>query len=118
MKTLGQIAYDAAAKVSFCDQEWADANQSKWEAAALAVAAAESEACAAIADARAMRCEGEAQGYIGLDEDEVTNLRSLAWQFSVLAAEMRKRSNVKWPSCDGIQDYWTCPVILGRVVSC
>jgi hypothetical protein len=54
---------------------------------------AEREACAAIADARALRCEGEAQGYIGLDEYEVTNLRSLAWQFSVLADEMRKRSN-------------------------
>lgn len=53
----------------------------------------EREACAQIADARAMRCEDMAQGYIGLDEDEVASLRSLAWQFSVLAAEMRKRSN-------------------------
>lgn len=63
------------------------------EAAWNAAIKAEREACAEIADARAMRCEGEAQRYIGLDEDEVTSMRSLAWQFSVLAAEMRKRSN-------------------------
>ena len=54
-------------------------------------ARAEREACAAIADARAMRCEAKAA--LAEDADEVTRLRSLAWQFSVLAAEMRKRSN-------------------------
>ncbi|KVW92639.1 hypothetical protein [Thiobacillus denitrificans] len=53
----------------------------------------ECEQCAAIADARAMRCE--AKTATAEDEDEVTELRSLAWQFSVLAAEMRKRSNAQ-----------------------
>ena len=64
-----------------------------YEAAWNAAIKAEREACAEIADARAMWCEGEAQGYIGLDEDEVTSMRSWARQFSMLAAEIRKRSN-------------------------
>jgi len=51
----------------------------------------EREQCAAIADARAMRCEANAA--VAEDEDEVKELRSLAWQFSVLAAELRNRSN-------------------------
>jgi len=58
-----------------------------WDAATRA----EREACAAIADTRAMRCEEKT--VLAEDADEVTELRSLAWQFSVLAAEMRKRSN-------------------------
>ena len=53
-------------------------------------AKAEREACAMIADARAMRCEEKTAT---AEDDEVTELRSLAWQFSVLAAEMRKPSN-------------------------
>lgn len=49
------------------------------------------EDCAAIADTRAMRCEEKVAG--AEDEDESIELRSLAWQFSVLAAEIRERSN-------------------------
>ena len=51
----------------------------------------EREACAKIADARAMRCEEKAS--MAEDTDDANELRSLAWQFSVLADEMRKRSN-------------------------
>lgn len=54
-------------------------------------ATAEREACARIADAKAMRCEEKVAG--AEDEDESIELRSLAWQFSVLAAEIRERSN-------------------------
>ena len=53
--------------------------------------------CAQIADARAMRCEEQVTD---ADEDERTSLRSLAWQFSVMAAEFVRdlaRSN------DGVQ---------------
>lgn len=57
----------------------------------------EREQCAAIADARAMRCEAKIA--TSEDEDEVTELRSLAWQFSVMAAEMRKRSNAEVTGC-------------------
>ena len=57
------------------------------------IAAAERETCAKIADARAMRCEEKTAD--ADDDDERINLRSLAWQFSVLAAEMRKPSNAK-----------------------
>lgn len=34
---LGRLAYEAAAKVSGCEQPWAAANQQKWNAAAEAV---------------------------------------------------------------------------------
>lgn len=61
----------------------------------------EREQCAAIADARAMRCE--AKTATAEDEDEVTELRSLAWQFSVLAAEMRKRSNAALTGAEGVR---------------
>jgi hypothetical protein len=37
-KTPGQIAYEAAAGVTGCQQPWAGANQEKWEAAGRAVA--------------------------------------------------------------------------------
>jgi len=36
-KTDGQIAYEAAAKLTKCDQPWSGANQRKWEDAAKAV---------------------------------------------------------------------------------
>ena len=49
----------------------------------------EREACAEIADTRAMRCEKKT--VIAEYADEVNELRSLAWQFSVMAAEIRKR---------------------------
>lgn len=48
------------------------------------------EACAKIADSRAMRCEEKTA--LAESADEVTELRSLAWQFSMLADEMRKCS--------------------------
>ena len=37
LHTLGQVAYEAAATASGCDQPWIEANQQKWEAAAAAV---------------------------------------------------------------------------------
>jgi hypothetical protein len=48
-KTLAQIGYEAAAKLTGCEQPWADANQGKWKAAADAVA----EECAKALDAEA-----------------------------------------------------------------
>ena len=36
-ESLGRIAYDAAAKVTGCEQPWEEANQAKWIAAAQAV---------------------------------------------------------------------------------
>ena len=69
-----------------------DDDEPLYDQAALdAAVMSEREACASIADARAMRCEAKTAD--AEDDDEVTQLRSLAWQFSVLAAEMRKRSN-------------------------
>lgn len=64
-----------------------------FEKLARTVRDAEREACAKIADDRAMGCE-QLVALAG-DSDEATELRSLAWPFSVLAAEMRKRSNAK-----------------------
>lgn len=43
MKTLGQIAFEAAAEATGCEQSWQDANQAKWEAAAEAVKASIAE---------------------------------------------------------------------------
>lgn len=37
LKTLGQVAYEAAALTTDCSQPWAEANQEKWESAANAV---------------------------------------------------------------------------------
>lgn len=37
-KSLGRIAYEAAAQETGCTQPWEEANQPKWEAAAKAVA--------------------------------------------------------------------------------
>jgi len=37
-KTLGQVAYEAAAAVTGCEQPWAEATQAKWEAAGEAAA--------------------------------------------------------------------------------
>lgn len=45
-KTFGQIAYEAAAKATNCDQPWELANQRKWNAAGNAVA----EFCGKFAD--------------------------------------------------------------------
>lgn len=48
------------------------------------------EACAQVCDARARKCAVKADD-TDCDEDDRLNLRSLAWQFTVLADEMRKR---------------------------
>ena len=75
------------------DWQWPqdDTNPAGLLARVRRVIAAEREACAAIADVRAMRCEAKAAA--AEDDDEVTELRALAWQFSVLAAEIRNRPN-------------------------
>lgn len=58
------------------------------------VAAAEREACAKVCSDRAMRCESEAQRAIENGEhDEVSAIRSTAWQISVCAAAIRARSS-------------------------
>jgi hypothetical protein len=46
------------------------------------------EECAAICDDRAMECEIKTESES--DEDEITELRSLAWQFAVLASRIRE----------------------------
>lgn len=57
------------------------------------VAAAEREACAKVCSDRAMHCESEAQRAISNGEhDEVSAIRSTAWQISVCAADIRSRS--------------------------
>lgn len=38
-RDIGRIAYEAAAKATGCEQPWAEANQAKWNAAAMAVLA-------------------------------------------------------------------------------
>ena len=54
---------------------------------------AERAACAKVCDDRAMRCESEAQRAIEDGEhDEVSAIRSTAWQISICAAEIRARS--------------------------
>ena len=55
--------------------------------------AAEREACAKVCSGRAMKCESEAQRAIENGEhDEVSAIRSTAWQISVCAAATRARS--------------------------
>lgn len=57
-------------------------------------AAAEREACAMVCSGRAMQCESEAQRAIENGEhDEVSAIRSTAWQISVCAAVIRARGN-------------------------
>lgn len=51
----------------------------------------EREACAKICDDRASACETRLEKTD--DEDDRTELKANAWQFSVLAAEIRKRHN-------------------------
>jgi DNA-binding LytR/AlgR family response regulator len=46
------------------------------------------EECAEICDDRAMECEIKTESES--DEDEITELRSLAWQFAVLASRIRE----------------------------
>jgi len=53
---------------------------------------AEREACAKVCDDKAMRCETRAQEAIEAGEhDEVSAIRSTAWQISVCAAAIRAR---------------------------
>jgi hypothetical protein len=58
------------------------------------VAAAEREACAKVCVDKAMHCETKAQEAIEAGEhDEVSAIRSTAWQISVCAAAIRARGN-------------------------
>lgn len=53
---------------------------------------AEREACAKVCDDKAMLCEAKAQEAIEAGErDEVSAIRSTAWQISVCAAAIRAR---------------------------
>lgn len=56
--TRGRAAYEAAAKVSGCDQPWAEANQPKWEAAAEAVRDTAIIECLQVAKDLADQAEG------------------------------------------------------------
>jgi hypothetical protein len=60
-----------------------------WEASAKV----ESIECANICEERAKKCALQADKTN--DQDDRTELKANAWQFSVLGAEIRKRSNVK-----------------------
>ena len=87
METLGQIAFEAAAKETFCDKGWSEANQQKWEAAARAVAEELARMCEAKANAlgvRADRCD---------DDEDAIELKARSWQMVVTAVELRDRSN-------------------------
>ncbi len=67
--------------------KWADL-----ERFAALVAAREREACAQVCSDKALRCEAEAQRAIDNGEhDEVSAIRSAAWQISTCAAAIRKR---------------------------
>ena len=56
------------------------------------VAAAERKACAKVCEDKAMHCETKAQEAIDAGEhDEVSAVRSTAWQISVCAAAIRAR---------------------------
>ena len=56
--------------------------------------AAEREACAKVCDDKAMHCKTKAQEAIDAGEhDEVSAIRSTAWQISVCAAAIRARGN-------------------------
>ena len=57
----------------------------------LEAVARERESCAKVCDERAEKCAAKAD--VTDDQDERTELKAIAWQFSVLAAEIRKRSN-------------------------
>lgn len=62
-----------------------------WERFAALVAAKEREACAQVCSDKALRCEAEAQRAIDNGEhDEVSAIRSAAWQISTCAAAIRK----------------------------
>ena len=63
-----------------------------WERFAALVAAKEREACAKVCSDKALRCEAEAQRAIDNGEhDEISAIRSAAWQISTCAAAIRAR---------------------------
>lgn len=63
-----------------------------FERFAALVAAAEREACAKVCSDKALRCEAEAQRAIDNGEhDEVSAIRSAAWQISICATAIRQR---------------------------
>lgn len=58
------------------------------------VLAAERDACAKVCEDKSMHCEKKAQEAIEAGEhDEVSAIRSTAWQISVCAAAIRARSD-------------------------
>lgn len=63
-----------------------------WKRFAALVAAKEREACAKVCSDKALRCEAEAQRAIDNGEhDEVSAIRSAAWQISICATAIRQR---------------------------
>lgn len=63
-----------------------------WKRFAALVAAKEREACEKVCSDKALRCEAEAQRAIDNGEhDEVSAIRSAAWQISICAAAIRQR---------------------------
>lgn len=66
MKTLGQIAFEAAAEAAGWVMHWEDVKQEKWEAAALAIAKHENQACAEL-------CRGHAEGPLIIRTHPITD---------------------------------------------
>jgi hypothetical protein len=88
MKTMGM------AKLAFKNRhavdEWFKDSAPNFEMFAKMVRTEEREECARVCDERAEKCSVKLETTD--DQDDRTELESLAWQFSVLAAEIRKRS--------------------------
>jgi len=65
-----------------------------WQRFAELVAAAEREACAQVCDDKVAQCDAEAERAIENGEtDEVSAIRSTAWQISSCANRIRSREN-------------------------
>jgi len=65
----------------------------KVKAAMVEAVARERESCAKVCDERAEKCAAKLETTD--DQDDRTELKANAWQFSVLASEIRTRSNVE-----------------------
>lgn len=66
------------------------------ELVAAAAKAEENEACAKVCDDKSMHCETKAQEAIEAGEhDEVSAIRSTAWQISICAEAIRSRGQTK-----------------------
>jgi len=93
--TRDEIIYMAKEAGSVSATFWPDdftGLMSVFERFAAIVAAAEREACAKVCSDKALRCEAEAQRAIDNGEhDEVSAIRSAAWQISTCAADIRQR---------------------------